>query len=197
MSDADLSGNKDGFVYLMTQSGVINQLIIKTLLDQEAEARGIKVSNKDVDKAVKEMMDKMGGRDQLMETLKQNGVSVAEFKKDLKEQVKMQKLAAEAGKINVTEADCKDFYNKNQSQFKHGDQVRASHILISANPYQLQQELDNPNKKLDEKELKAKVEKALAEKEAEAEKLVVNYNNNIQLRGSKTITNGEIASGFD
>ena len=171
MSDADLSGNKDGFVYLMTQSGVINQLIIKTLLDQEAEARGIKVSNKDVDKAVKEMMDKLGGRDQLMETLKQNGVSVAEFKKDLKEQVKMQKLAAEAGKINVTEADCKDFYNKNQSQFKHGDQVRASHILISANPYQLQQELDNPNKKLDEKELKAKVEKALAEKEAEAEKL--------------------------
>ena len=32
--------------------------------------------------------------------------------------------------------------------------------------------------------------------EAEAEKLLVNYNNSIQLRGSKTITNGEIASGL-
>lgn len=32
--------------------------------------------------------------------------------------------------------------------------------------------------------------------EAEAEKLIVNYNNTVQLRGSKTITNGEIASGL-
>ena len=32
--------------------------------------------------------------------------------------------------------------------------------------------------------------------EADAEKLIVNYNNTVQLRGSKTITNGEIASGL-
>ena len=38
------------------------------------------------------MMDKMGGRDQLMNVLKQNGVSVGQFKKDLRNQIKMQKL---------------------------------------------------------------------------------------------------------
>lgn len=172
MSDSDLTGNKDGFVYLMTEQGVVNQLIIQKLLDQEAEARGIKVSQKDIDQAIKDVMDKMGGKDQLMSTLRNNGISTAEFKKDIKVQVKMQKLATEAGNINVTDADCKNFYNKNQDKFRHADQVRASHILISANPYQIQQEITAKSKtKMDEKELKAAVEKVMAEKQAEAEKL--------------------------
>lgn len=172
MSDADLTGNKDGFVYLMTEQGVVNQLIIQKLLDQEADARGIKVTQKDVDQAIKDVMDKMGGKDQLMTTLRNNGISTAEFKKDIKIQVKMQKLATEAGNIKVTDADCKNFYNKNQDKFKHADQVRASHILISANPYQIQQEITAKTKtKMDEKELKAAVEKVMAEKQAEAEKL--------------------------
>ncbi|MBD5401487.1 hypothetical protein HDR58_01620 [bacterium] len=168
----DMKGNKDGFLYLMTEQRVINQLIIQEILNQEAKSRGIKVSNKDVDEAVKKIMDKMGGRDKLTEVLKQNGISIGEFKKDVRNQVKMQKLAEAAGKIKVTDADCKAFYDKNPDKFKHDDQVRASHILIAANDYQLQQEIDsNPKKKLDEKELKAKVEKALQDKKAEAEKL--------------------------
>lgn len=172
MSDADLTGNKDGFVYLMTEQGVVNQLIIQKLLDQEAEARGIKVSQKDIDQAIKDVMDKMGGKDQLMNTLRNNGISTAEFKKDIKVQVKMQKLATEAGNIKVSDADCKNFYNKNKDKFRHADQVRASHILISANPYQIQQEITAKSKtKMDEKELKAAVEKVMAEKQAEAEKL--------------------------
>lgn len=172
MSDGDLAGNKDGFVYLMTEQGVVNQLIIQKLLDQEADARGIKVTQKDVDQAIKDVMDKMGGKDQLMTTLRNNGISTAEFKNDIKIQVKMQKLATEAGNIKVTDADCKNFYNKNQDKFKHADQVRASHILISANPYQIQQEITAKTKtKMDEKELKAAVEKVMAEKQAEAEKL--------------------------
>ena len=81
MGVGDMKGNKDGFLYLMTEQRVINQLIIQEILNQEAKARGIKVTNKDVDESVKKIMDKMGGRDQLMNVLKQNGVSVADFKK--------------------------------------------------------------------------------------------------------------------
>ena len=172
MNVGDMKGNKEGFLYLMTEQRVINQLIIQEILDQEADARGIKVTNKDMDEALKEIMDKMGGRDQLMNVLKQNGVSVSAFKKDLKNQVKMQKLANEVGKIKVTDADCKNFYNKNLSKFKHDKQVRASHILIGANPYQIQQELtSDPKNKIDDKELKAKVEEVMAQKKAEAEKI--------------------------
>lgn len=168
----DMKGNKDGFLYLMTEQRVINQLIIQEILNQEAKARGIKVSNKDVDQAIKKIMDKMGGRDQLMQVLKQNDVSVGEFKTDVKNQVKMQKLANSAGKIKISDADCKNFYNKNLDKFKHNEQVRASHILIAANPNQIMEEITTKSKKkLSDDELKAQVEKVMADKKAEAEKL--------------------------
>src|SRR5574344_1938932 len=142
----DIKGNKDGFMYLMTEQRVVSQLIIQELLSQEAQKRGIKVTNKDLDQAIKKVMDKIGGRDRLSEVLKQNGVSIGEFKKDLKNQVMMQKLANSTGGIKVSDSDCKAFYNKNINKFQHKDQVRASHILIAANPYQIQQDIVDGSK---------------------------------------------------
>ena len=119
----DLKGNKDGFLYLMMEQNVINQLIITELLDQEAQERGIKVTNKDVDEALRKTMDQMGGRDRLLEVLKANGISVSEFKKDLKVQVKMQKLATSAGKIEVSDKECEKFYKENPDKFKNPEMV--------------------------------------------------------------------------
>lgn len=168
----DLKGNKDGFFYLMTEQRVINQLIVKELLDQEADKRGIKVKSKDIDEAMKKVLDQVGGRDRLMEVLKENGISISEFKKDLKSQVRMRKLAQAAGKITVTDKDCEDFYKKNPDKFQNPDKVRASHILIAANPYQISEEIKSKSKdKISEKDLKAKVEAKIAEKKALAEKL--------------------------
>ena len=168
----DLKGNKDGFLYLMTEQRVINQLIIQELLDQEADARGIKVTNKDVEGALKKIMDEMGGREKLAEILKQNGVSPSQFKKDVKNQVRMQKLADSAGNINITDKDCENFYKKNPAKFKNPEQVRASHILIAANPYQIGEDLKAKAKKeIPTEELKKQVEAVVAEKQALAEKL--------------------------
>ncbi len=169
----DLKGNKDGFLYLMMEQRIVNQLIIQELLDQEAEARGIKVTNEDVDKALKETMDQMGGRDQLMEALKANGISTSDFKNDLRTQVKMRKLAESAGEIKITDKDIQDFYKKNPDKFQNPEKVRASHILISANPYEIGEEIKSKSKKeISEDELKTKVEKIMAEKQAKAEKVL-------------------------
>jgi parvulin-like peptidyl-prolyl isomerase len=168
----DLKGNKDGFLYLMTEQRVVNQLIIQELLDQEFEARGLKVTNEDVDNALKKIIDQMGGKDKLMEALKQNGVSTSDFKKDLKNQVRMQKLATSAGNISVSDKDCENFYKKNPDKFKTPEMVRASHILISANPYQIGEEIKSKAKKeISDEELKAQVETVMNEKKALAEKL--------------------------
>ena len=168
----DLKGNKDGFLYLMMEQNVINQLIITELLEQEAKDRGIKVTGKDVDEALKKSMDQMGGKDRLIEVLKLNNISVADFKKDLKNQVKMQKLANSAGKIEVSDKECEKFYKENPDKFQNPEMVRASHILISANAWQIQQDLTLDGKrKMEEAELKAQVEAKMADKKAQAEKL--------------------------
>jgi parvulin-like peptidyl-prolyl isomerase len=168
----DLKGNKDGFLYLMTEQKVINDLIIREILEQEATSRGIKVTNKDVDEELKKVMEQVGGRDRLAEILKQNGVSASELRKDLKNQVKMQRLATSAGNISISDKDCENYYKKNVDKFKNPEQVRASHILIEANPYQIQEELKSKSKKeISETDLKAKVEAKMAEQKELAEKL--------------------------
>lgn len=61
----DLKGNKDGFLYLMMEQRVVNQLIIQELLDQEAEERGIKVSSQDVNAALKKLWIKWAEKNSL------------------------------------------------------------------------------------------------------------------------------------
>ena len=168
----DLRANKDGFLYLMMEQQVVNQLVIEEILNQEAKKRGIKVTNKDIEQELKKIIKQMGGKDRLNETLKANDITVAQFKKDLETQVRMKKLADSVKKAKITDADCEKYYNENQDSFKYPDQVRASHILIGANPYQMQMELtDNGKKEVKLEELKAKIEKQMKEKEDLADKL--------------------------
>ena len=148
----NVKDDKNSFIYLLIKERVINELIVKTLLNEEIEKRGIKVTNEDVDNAVKEIIEKVGSKEQLASILKENGISNADFKKDLKEEVKMKKLAKELGSTSVSDAEAKKFYNENINKFKHPDKVRASHILIAVNPQEIEEVVksDPNNKNLDE-----------------------------------------------
>ena len=167
----DIKSDTNNFLYLLVKDRVINELIVKTLLDEEIEKRGITVTNKEVDQAIKEIVDKLGSKEQLNTLLKQNGMTNAQFKRDLKEEVKMKKLAKELGTYNVSDAEAKKFYNDNIKKFKHPEKVRASHILISVSPAEIEEVVksDAKNKNLDEAALKAKVEEEIKAKSAEAE----------------------------
>ena len=170
----NVKDEKNGFLYLLIKERVINELIVKTLLDEEIAKRGIEVTNKDVDDAVKEIIDKLGSKEQLNAILKQHGLSNAEFKKDLKEEVKMKKLAKELGPSTVSDAEAKKFYDTNLNKFKHPDRVRASHILISVNPQEITEVVksDPNNKNLDEAAVKAKVAEEIKAKEAKANQIL-------------------------
>ncbi len=170
----DVKKDKNSFIYLLIKDRVINELIVKTLLNAEIEKRGIKVTNKDVDDAIKEIVDKLGSKEQLNTLLKEHGVSNSDFRKDLKEEVKMKKLAKELGVPAVSDADAKNFYNKNIDKFKYPDKVRASHILISVNPQEIKEIIksDEKNKNLDEAAIKAKVNEEIKAKEAKANQLL-------------------------
>ncbi len=172
MGMGDIKKDKDGILYLMSERAVITQLIIQKLLEQEAKTRGIKVSNKDVDEAINKVIDKVGGKENLSNLLKQNNVSINQFKSDIKTQVKMKKLAQTSKNVKVSDKEVKDFYNKNIDKFKHDEQVRAYHILLLTDPMQLAQEIAGDNKKeLSESEMNKKIGNKVKEKEALANKI--------------------------
>lgn len=176
----DVKDDKNSFLYMLIKDRVVNELIVKALLNQEMQKRGIEVTNKDVDDAVKEIIDKVGSKEQLDALLKQNGISNSQFKKDLKEEVKMKKLAKELGSSSVSDAEAKKFYNDNISKFKHPDKVRASHILISVNPQEIEEVVksDPNNKNIDETAMKAKVAAEVQAKEAKANQILAEAKKN-------------------
>ena len=176
----DVKDDKNSFLYMLIKDRVVSELIVKALLNQEMQKRGIEVTNKDVDDAVKEIIDKVGSKEQLDALLKQNGISYSQFKKDLKEEVKMKKLAKELGSSSVSDAEAKKFYNDNISKFKHPDKVRASHILISVNPQEIEEVVksDPNNKNIDETAVKAKVAAEVQAKEAKANQILAEAKKN-------------------
>ena len=170
----NIKDGKNNFLFYIIKDKVVNELIVKELLDQEMAKRGIKVSGADVDAAIKEIVDKVGSKEQLDQILKQNNVTAAQFKKDLTEEVKLKRLAQTLGVPAITDADTKKYYNDNIAKFKYPDKVRASHILIAVNPAEIEEVIraDKANKDLTEEQIKAKVNDEIAAKEAKAKEVL-------------------------
>ena len=172
-------GGADNFVksdenalYAVFKDKAVNELIIKSLLDTEIEKRGIKVEEDDIREEMKSIIDKVVSKEELNRILKQRGVSNKEFSEDLKTQIRIKKLVESIEKINITDAEAEKFYRSNIDQFKHTEQVRASHILISADLLQLIREYKSKNKNISAADLNKKVDEKMEEQRVKAEKVL-------------------------
>ena len=55
----NVKDGKNNFLYFLIKERVVNELIVRALLEQEMARRDIKVSKDDIDNAVKEIVDKV------------------------------------------------------------------------------------------------------------------------------------------
>ncbi|MBR3889611.1 peptidylprolyl isomerase [bacterium] len=153
----DIPEDENNLMYLMVKDRVINDLIVRELLNQELKKRNITVTKKELEEEHQKMVDKLGSKEKFNEILKQNGIKYAEFEQDLKQEIMMKKLVDIIHPVNISEADAKKFYNNNLEKFKTPDQVRASHILIMANPAEIKEGLTKKNKTMTEAEINQQV----------------------------------------
>ena len=170
----DLKKDPNSFLHLMLKDRVINELIVKKLLDQEIEKRHIKVSKEDMDKQLKSIIDKVGSKEKFNQLLKDNGVTTAQFKKDLTDEVKIQKLVDTLSVVSVSDKDALKFYNENKDKFKNPDKVRASHILVSANAEELKAKIaaSEKGKNMNDDQMNAEVQKQMTQQKEKAQKLL-------------------------
>lgn len=174
----NVKDGKNNFLYYLIKERVVNELIVRALLEQEMDRRGIEVTKDDIDNAIKDIIDKVGSKEQLEQILKQNGISAGDFRKDLTQEVKMKKLARELGNSDVSDADAKKYYNENIKRFKYPEKVRAAHILIAVNPQEIEEIItsNKENAGLSKEEIKKKVDAEIAAKKAKAEKVLAEVN---------------------
>ena len=164
--------NKNSFLSLLIKGRVINNLIVESLVNQEIEKRNIKVSEKDVDAAIKNKIEQVGSKAKFNEILKQNGITPAQYKKELTRELELEKLVGMIKTIKITEDDARRYYKANESSFKYPEKVRASHILIAADEYQIRENLKAKHKDMSETELDKLVAEEMQEKLKDAEKVL-------------------------
>lgn len=163
----------NSYIGLMTKDRVINELIVKTLLEQQIKKHKITISAADIKAKRKEIVDKLGSEERLQEVLKQNGVTEAKLREDLTNEIKIDKLVMATSDTKVSDKDVSDFYNKNKASFNRPETVRASHILIEANPVKIKEEIIDADKngKLTAADIDKKVKEKMDEKMALAKKV--------------------------
>ena len=164
--------NKNSFLSLLIKGRVINNLIVESLVNQEIEKRNIKVSEKDVNAAIKNKIEQVGSKAKFNEILKQNGITPAQYKKELTRELELEKLVGMIKTIKITEDDARRYYKANESSFKYPEKVRASHILIAADEYQIREKLKAKHKDMSETELDKLVAEEMQEKLKDAEKVL-------------------------
>ena len=191
--------SEENVMYRIFRDKVIHELIVKSLIDEEIKKRGIKITKEDIETEMKSIIEKVGSKDELNRTLKERGISNSEFTEDLKTQIRIKKLINSINKVTISDSDAEKYYKTNISKFKHGEQVRASHILISADTLQTIREIKAQNKDIEANELNKKVEEHLASQKAKAQAVLAevkaNPNKFEQIASEKSDDKGSAIRG--
>jgi peptidyl-prolyl cis-trans isomerase C len=112
--------------------GALDQLITYTLLSQESRSRGVKVEDAEIDAKMAQLKGQFPTQDAFEKALKERGMTIESLKKDARVDISVTKLMdAEVATLpGPSDADAKQFYEKNPDKFKEEESVRASHILV-------------------------------------------------------------------
>jgi peptidyl-prolyl cis-trans isomerase C len=111
---------------------VLDDLISYTLLKQEAKARNVTVTDAEVDEQMKTIRQKAPNEAAFKKALAESGITVDRLRADTRAQMTIAKLMNDevAGLQPTSDAEVREFYDKNPDRFKSPEAARASHILV-------------------------------------------------------------------
>lgn len=112
---------------------VLDSLIEDLLLEREAERLGMKVSERDIDDAIEDVKKQNSLDDAgLKIALKKEGLAYEGYRSQIKNQIEKSRVIGQQvrSKVNVTEKDLADYYERNRRIFLRDEEVKISHILF-------------------------------------------------------------------
>ncbi len=114
----------------LTEDQVLEQLITKKLLLQEAKKQKMSVDDAAVDKYIADLEQLIGQSiDPLLEKMQ---ITEKEFREQIKEQLIITNLLAKNQvKTVITDEQIQTFYEENEASLVTEEQVNASHILVA------------------------------------------------------------------
>ncbi|MDA8169153.1 MAG: peptidylprolyl isomerase [Nitrospiraceae bacterium] len=118
------------------RSQVIEKMIDKELLYQEARKEGLKVPRGWVKEEKKKTIARLGGEKIFRIALKQNGLTEDQYDRQLERQYLSQELVKEQvdNKAAVTNAEAMEYYEKDKKYYFRPESVNMKEIFLSVDP---------------------------------------------------------------
>ena len=114
--------------------GALDQLVVYTLLSQESKTRGIKVEDAEIDSKMQQLRGQFPDAGRLRRRRSRTrGMTLESLKHGRARRPQRQQADGRRDRRpcrGPSDAEAKDFYDKNPDHFKQEEAVRASHILI-------------------------------------------------------------------
>jgi peptidyl-prolyl cis-trans isomerase SurA len=128
---------KERQTLFQVRKDLLDQLIDSKLADQETERAQISVDERDIDKAIERMKEARSFTDeQLREGLARQGMTMAEYRKELKEQILRTRLVNREvkSKIVITSEDIKAYYDSHQDEYAGEKKYYLYNIFVRLSP---------------------------------------------------------------
>lgn len=112
-------------------ASTLQQMVREVLIDQYAKQNNITVGDADITQRENDLKANFpnGSWDEM---LKARGLTETDVHNALREQIIIDKAVGKD--VNISEAQIKDYFNKNHAAFDKPDQIRARHVLVADLP---------------------------------------------------------------
>lgn len=124
------------------EKSFLNNMIDLKLQLQEALRLGFSVKQTEVDGAIADIKGKYNLTDErFIESLKAEGLTLDEYRKQLEEQILVSKLVKFEVRDNVLilDKDIEEYYEANKDEYRREEKVRIRQVFFSANPEDISQ----------------------------------------------------------
>jgi peptidyl-prolyl cis-trans isomerase SurA len=128
---------KERQTLFQVRKDLLDQLIDSKLADQEIKRAQITVSESDIDRAIERMKEARSFTDeQLREGLASQGMTMEEYRKELKEQILRTRLVNREvkSKIVITSEDIKAYYDSHQDEYAGEKKYYLFNIFVRLTP---------------------------------------------------------------
>ncbi|MEM5787264.1 MAG: peptidylprolyl isomerase [Syntrophobacteraceae bacterium] len=114
------------------KKSIIDTMIAREILQQEAAKLGIKAEDAELDAQMQALKARFGSGDEFKNTIGKMNLTEQNLRDQFASEMVMRKLVEQeiASKVKVSKEDTKAFYDKHPEIFKSPEMVRASHILV-------------------------------------------------------------------
>ncbi len=117
-------------LFKMGGEQMLGQMITEMLIEDDAEARKIEISQKELEQKAEEFESEFPDRSQYEQWLGSQKLTEDELMGQLKLNMLQEKLIVEARGLSVTEDEVEMFFEGNKENLGTPEQLRCSHILV-------------------------------------------------------------------